>query len=336
MPGLPAALVRHRERLDEIGAVFAKYGFATWVQRGSGLISAPFMKGLVDRHVDPEIVAMSDGERLRRALTELGTTWIKFGQVLSLRPDVVGDDVAAELVKLQAAVAPDPPGVAQRLVERELGGSVSDLYRAFDPDPMASGSVAQVHKATLHDGTAVVVKVLHDGVEYRVLEDLELMEGIAAHLEHDDPELAQLRPTMIVGEFSQMLHDAIDLSQELRNLQHFALNFADEPDIVIPTPYPELSRRRVLTMSLISGTPFSDRARGRGDRMGRRGTRATRRRRLPRDDLPGFALSRRPPTGESLPSRRVAHRDPRFRRRRSHLFDAQTAARRPGDRRGNP
>ncbi len=260
MPGLPAALVRHRERLDEIGAVFAKYGFATWVQRGSGLISAPFMKGLVDRHVDPEIVAMSDGERLRRALTELGTTWIKFGQVLSLRPDVVGDDVAAELVKLQAAVAPDPPGVAQRLVERELGGSVSDLYRAFDPDPMASGSVAQVHKATLHDGTAVVVKVLHDGVEHRVLEDLELMEGIAAHLEQDDPELARLRPTMIVGEFSQMLHDAIDLSQELRNLQRFALNFADEPDIVIPTPYPELSRRRVLTMSLISGAPFSDRA----------------------------------------------------------------------------
>ena len=121
---------------------------------------------------------------------------------------------------------------------------MSDLYRAFEPEPMASGSVAQVHRATLRDGTAVAVKVLHDGVEYRVLEDLELMEGIAAYLEHEDPEIAQLRPTMIVGEFSQMLHDAIDLSQELRNLQRFAVNFADEPDIVIPTPYPELSRRR--------------------------------------------------------------------------------------------
>ena len=85
------------------------------------------------------------------------------------------------------------------------------------------------------------------------------MEGIATFLEHEDPELAQLRPTVIIGEFSQMLHDAIDLSQELRNLQRFALNFADEPDIVIPTPYPELSRRRVLTMSLISGAPFTDR-----------------------------------------------------------------------------
>ena len=243
---------------------------------------------------------MSDGERLRRALTELGTTWVKFGQVLSLRPDVVGDDVAAELVKLQAAVAPDPPGVAQRLVESELGGSVSDLYRAFDPDPTASGSVAQVHKATLHDGTAVVVKVLHDGVEYRVLEDLELMEGIAARLEQDDPELAHLRPTMIVGEFSQMLHDAIDLSQELRNLQRFALETS-------PTNPTSSSPRRIQAVAPTSPHHEPDLGRAvqrscgrRGDRMGRRGTRASRRRRLPRNDLPGLALSRHPQPGNLL------------------------------------
>ena len=260
MPGLPAALMRHRARLDEIAGVFAKYGFAAWVQRGSGLVSTRVMQGLVDRHVDPQIVSMSDGERLRRALTELGTTWVKFGQMLSLRPDVVGDDVAEELAKLQATVAPDPPGVAQALVERELGAAVSDFFGSFDPEPMASGSVAQVHRATLPDGTAVAVKVLHDGVEHRVLADLELMEAIAAYLESEDPGIAQLRPTVIVSEFSQMLHDAIDLSQELQNLQRFTLNFAHEPDIVIPRPYPELSRRRVLTMSLISGAPFADRA----------------------------------------------------------------------------
>jgi ubiquinone biosynthesis protein len=260
MPGLPAALVRHRARLDEIAGVFAKYGFAAWVQRGSGLVSTRVMQALVDRHVDPQVVAMSDGERLRLALTELGTAWIKFGQMLSLRPDVVGEDVAAELVKLQSTVAPDPPGVAQTLVERELGAPVAEVFGSFDAEPMASGSVAQVHRATLHDGTAVAVKVLHDGVERRVLADLDLMQVIAAYLEDEDPGIAQLRPTVIVSEFSQMLHDAIDLSQELQNLQRFTLNFADEPDIVIPTPYPELSRRRVLTMSLISGSPFADRA----------------------------------------------------------------------------
>ena len=260
MPGLPATLVRHRERLDEIGEILATYGFAAWVQRGSGLVSGRILQGLADHYVDADTLAMSDGERLRRALTELGTTWIKFGQMLSLRPDVVGTDVAAELTKLQANVPPDPPGVAQALVERELGDSVAQLYERFDAEPLASGSVAQVHRATLHDGTAVVVKVLHDGMEHRVLDDLELMDGIATFLEREDPELALLRPTVIVGEFSQMLHDAIDLSQELRNLQRFTLNFADERDIVIPTPYPELSRRRVLTMSLISGARFSDRA----------------------------------------------------------------------------
>ena len=260
MPGLPAALMRHRARLDEIAGVFAKYGFAAWVQRGSGLVSTRVMQGLVDRHVDPRIVSMSDGERLRRALTELGTTWVKFGQMLSLRPDVVGDDVAEELARLQATVAPDPPGVAQALVERELGAPVSDCFGSFDSEPMASGSVAQVHRATLPDGTAVAVKVLHDGVEHRVLADLELMEAIAAYLENEDPALAQLRPAVIVSEFSQMLHDAIDLSQELQNLQRFTVNFADEPDIVIPRPYPELSRRRVVTMSLIGGAPFADRA----------------------------------------------------------------------------
>ena len=149
-------------------------------------------------------------------------------------------------------VQADPPGVAQELVERELGAPVSELFDSFEPEPTASGSVAQVHRATLHDGSVVAVKVLHNGAELRVIEDLELMAAIATYLENEDPELAQLRPMAIVAEFSDMTHDAIDLSQELQNLQRFTLNFANEPDIVFPTPYPELSRRRVLTMSLLS------------------------------------------------------------------------------------
>jgi ubiquinone biosynthesis protein len=251
--------MRHRDRLNEVARVLGKYGFAAWVQRGSGLVGAGIAKELVERHVDPEITKMSAGERLRHALIELGTTWIKFGQMLSLRPDVVGDDVAEELAKLQATVPADAPGLAVTLVERELGAPVGELYGLFEPEPFASGSVAQVHRATLADGTAVAVKVLHDGVERRVVEDLELMQGIATYLEHEDAEIAQLRPTLLIAEFSQMMHDAIDLSQEMGNLQRFTINFADEPDIIFPTPYPELSRRRVLTMSMIAGAPFTDR-----------------------------------------------------------------------------
>ncbi len=260
MPELASAMVHHPDRLEQIARVFAKYGFAGWVQRGGGLLDTRVMKDLVERHAAPEVLAMSTGERLREALTELGTTWIKFGQMMSLRPDVVGGEVAEELTKLQATVPADPPGVAQAMVERELGAPVSELFASFEPEPMASGSVAQVHRATLDDGDAVVVKVLHDGAEHRVLQDLELITAIATYLQSEDPELAQLRPVTIVAEFSQMMHDAMDLAQELQNLQRFNLNFARESDIVFPTPYPELSRRRVLTMSLLSGARFADRA----------------------------------------------------------------------------
>ena len=156
-----------------------------------------------------------DGERLRGALTELGTTYIKFGQMLSLRPDLVGEDVANELSKLQATVPADPPGVAQRNAEAQLGRPVSELFGSFEAEPFASGSVAQVHRATLVDGTAVAVKVLHDGADVKVHEDLELMQAVAAYLENEDPELAQLRPTILVAEFAGMMTAAVDLREEL-------------------------------------------------------------------------------------------------------------------------
>ena len=260
MPGLTAAFLRHRDRINEVAEVLARYGFAAWVQRGGGLLENSAVTRVSNRVVDPEIAELSAGERLRRALIELGTTWIKFGQMLSLRPDVVGPDVADELAKLQASVPADPPGLAQALVERELGGPVGDLYGSFEAEPFASASLAQVHKATLKDGSKVAVKVLHDGVERRVLDDLDLMQAVAIYLEQKDTELAQLRPTLLIDEFSEMMHDAIDLSQELANLQRFTANFAEEPDVVIPAPYPELSRRRVLTMSMIAGSPFTGRA----------------------------------------------------------------------------
>jgi ubiquinone biosynthesis protein len=260
MPGLTATFLRHRDRMHEVADVLARYGFAAWVQRGGGLLEDSAVKRVSDRVVDPEIATLSAGERLRRALIELGTTWIKFGQMLSLRPDIVGADVADELTKLQASVPGDPQGLARVLVERELGGPVGDLYGSFEAEPFASASVAQVHKATLKDGTTVAVKVLHDGVERRVVEDLEVMQAAATYLEQKDAELAQLRPTLLIDEFSEMMHDAIDLSQELANLQRFTANFAEEPDVVIPTPFPALSRRRVLTMSMIAGSPFTDRA----------------------------------------------------------------------------
>ena len=259
MTDVTGTLLKHRKRLNEIAAALARHGLAAWAARGGGIAGLAPIETLVHRVVSEEDVSASDGERLRRALAELGTTAIKFGQMLSLRPDLVGQDIADELALLQAEVPADAPGVAVRTVEAQLGKPVAELYLSFDPEPFASGSVAQVHRATLTDGTPVAVKVVHDGADAKVREDLELMAAIAAFLQSEDAELAQLRPTILVAEFAGMMEAAIDLRQELANLHQFRLNFAQEPDVVIPEPYPERSGEKVLTMSMIVGHPFTDR-----------------------------------------------------------------------------
>ncbi len=259
MDELALAMVRHRDRLGEVAGVLAKFGFADLLGHHGIFDDLRPMGSVLSKISDQEIARMSDGERLRAALVELGTTWVKFGQMLSLRPDVVGADVARELEGLQAQVPADAPGVAHARVEAELGPT-DDLFGSFDVEPFASGSVAQVHHAVLKDGTAVVVKVLHDGATERVEGDLQLMVALARYLESKDAEIAQYRPTILVGEFQLMMRSAIDLRDEKDNLETFASNFAAETDVVIPRAYPEFSSRRVVTMSLVTGTGFSDRA----------------------------------------------------------------------------
>ena len=255
MDELTGTLARHRQRLGEIMTVLARYGLADWADR-EGIAGVK----LARRLADPALTRLSPGERMRGAAVELGTTFIKFGQMLSVRPDVVGTEVASELEKLQSSVPPDPPEAARRLVTEGLGRPLDEVFSTFEADAMGSGSVAQVHAATLRDGTDVVVKVMHAGMERRVAEDLELMRALAQHLEQQDPDLARYRPTTIVSEFDKMMRGAIDLGQESTNLQRFRVNFADEHDVVIPAPYPELSSRRVLTMRRLVGPPFADRA----------------------------------------------------------------------------
>ena len=260
MADVTGTLLKHRKRLNEIAAAMARHGLASWAARGGGIAGLAPIENLVHRVVSEEDISASDGERLRGALAELGTTAIKFGQMLSLRPDVVGKDIADELALLQAEVPADAPGVAVGTVEAQLGKPVTELYLSFDREPFASGSVAQVHRATLSDGTPVAVKVLHDRADAKVREDLELLEALAAFLESEDAEIARLRPTIIVAEFAAMMEAAIDLREELANLQRFRLNFADEPDVVIPEPFPEWSGEKVLTMAMMVGHPFTDRA----------------------------------------------------------------------------
>jgi ubiquinone biosynthesis protein len=157
---LAGVLFRHRERLKEIGNVLSRYGFARLADHAAEA-GVPSIAGrLVTRVADPALASLSAGQRLRGALSELGTTWIKLGQMLSLRPDLVGTDVAAELALLQADVPADPPGTAEQTIKTDLGRDVAEAFSSFEAAPMASASVAQAHRATLPDGTDVVVKVI--------------------------------------------------------------------------------------------------------------------------------------------------------------------------------
>jgi ubiquinone biosynthesis protein len=252
MDDLTETLLKHRDRLNEIVSVLGRYGLAAWASREGTIPGVRAAKHVADA----ELENLSPGQRLRGALTELGATGVKFGQMLSLRPDLVGPDVARELEGLQASVPADPADVVRPLVEHELGHPIAELFATFDGDAMGSGSIAQVHRATLDDGTTVAVKVLHAGVDRKVLADLDLLQALARFIEPRDPELARYRPTVLVDEFQKMMHASINLSQELANLQRFSANFADEPDVVIPTPFPERSSTRVVTMQLIEGRPF--------------------------------------------------------------------------------
>jgi ubiquinone biosynthesis protein len=260
MSEIAGTLLKHRRRLTEVARVLSRHGLATWAARAQGIAGIGPVEALVNSVVTPADIGASDGARLRAAFAELGTTFIKFGQMLSLRPDVVGQEIADELAELRASVPADAPGVAQKTVETQFGSPVSELFEWFEAEPFASGSIAQIHRAALRDGTAVAVKVMHERAGVTVREDLALMRAVAAYLEAEDPELALFRPTILVAEFAAMMGAAIDLRQELANLQRFRANFAGEPDVVIPAPRPELCGEKVLTMAMVSGCPFSDRA----------------------------------------------------------------------------
>jgi ubiquinone biosynthesis protein len=190
------------------------------------------------------------------ALSELGTTFIKLGQMLSTRDDLVEPAAIEELKKLQADTPPDPPDAVRATLEEELGQPVEELFRTFEFEPLGSASVGQVHAATLPDGTSVVVKVLHAGIEETVQLDLELMAQTAGLLDHQSD--LSFRPSDVVADFRRQLLRELDLQQEQRNLNRFITNFADYPAVKFPKPYPELSTSRVLTMDRLEGIGVSD------------------------------------------------------------------------------
>lgn len=204
-----------------------------------------------------EFLAPNFGARLRRTLDDLGPTFVKFGQVLSTRSDVLPDGVLLELQKLQDTAGPMPAGTAQEIIERELGAPVGEVFAAFDPVPLGSASIGQVHRAVLREGDVVAVKVQRPEAPGRVSADLELMREFASFIDRRFGQRILVDVSGLVAEFEGVVRREIDYRAEAENARRFAANFAGTP-VVIPGVYEELSTSRVLTEEFVEGTRFRD------------------------------------------------------------------------------
>ena len=235
-------LLRHR--LDAL-LLGTAYGRWLWLLR-------PFVPPA------PDEADLPRGKRLRLALQELGPIFVKFGQVLSTRRDLLPPDIADELARLRDQVAPFDGALARAEVERALGKPVAELYASFDETPLASASIAQVHAATLHDGREVVVKVLRPNVRAQIEADIELLRALAAVADRHHPAADKIRPQEVVSEIETTLHAELDLQREGANASLMRRLWADSPDLYVPEVHWPHSDETVLTMERVRGIGSDD------------------------------------------------------------------------------
>jgi ubiquinone biosynthesis protein len=206
------------------------------------------------------------GARIRGALEDLGPIFIKFGQILSTRRDLLPPDIALELARLQDQVPPFPGAQARRIIEAALGQPLAEAFAEFDETPLASASIAQVHVARMRDGSEVVVKVIRPGIERVIRDDIQLMYTIADLAERYIPDSRRLQPRQVIAEFEKTLHDELDLMRESANASQLKRNFKDSDILHIPEVHWPYVRRDVMVMERVYGIPISDieqlRARG--------------------------------------------------------------------------
>jgi len=235
-------------RLARIVAIGLRFGLHEFVPRFSRNL---LVRAFAGHKGEPR------GQRLREALETLGPIYVKFGQVLSTRRDLLPLDIADELARLQDRVPPFASDLAVAEVERSLGKPLDVLFSSFEKTPVASASIAQVHLATLHDGTEVAVKVLRPGVEAAIARDLELLETAAGLAERHLADGRRLKPREVVAEFARHLDEELDLMREAANASQLGRNFAGSPLLLVPAVYWDFCAQRVMVMERMHGTPIS-------------------------------------------------------------------------------
>ncbi len=207
---------------------------------------------------DTKLAKLSRGMRLRLALEELGPIFIKFGQLLSTRRDMIPPDIADELAFLQDQVAPFDGEVAKEIIEKSLGDKVENIFTNFSSEPLASASIAQVHIANLLSGEEIVIKVIRPGIEKIIQQDLALLHLLAAFIENYTKAGKRLRAKEVIRDYDYVIHDELNLLAEGANASQLTKNFENNPILYIPKIYWDFTRQNILVMERIHGIPVSN------------------------------------------------------------------------------
>ncbi len=249
---------RHLNRYRQILHILFKYGFGDildilkieqYIEVGLQMISKKRRE---------QIEKLTRPERVRLAIEELGPTFIKLGQIMSTRPDVLPPDYIRELSKLQDEVPPFPYEEAREIIKEELGKEPDELFEFIEETPVAAASIGQVHRARLKSGDDVILKVQRPKIHKTIEIDLEILMHLAGLMEHHIEEMGTHRPTRIVDEFAHTLEREINYSIEASHIERFAHNFKDDPKIYVPKVYRKLTTERILTMEYIDGIKASN------------------------------------------------------------------------------
>ena len=259
--GLIGRAIDRMTRYSEIMSVLIRYGFSDLVRKTDLSIYRRLRRG--SRHAFRSRRFLSRPERMRMALEELGPAFVKIGQLLSHRPDLLPPDWILEFEKLRNRVTPADPAVIRTVVEEELGSSPGELFASFDPAPVASASIAQVHRAVLkgegdNEGRVVAVKVQRPGIRRIIETDLAILRDILRLASRRIPSLEVFHPLEAVRELEGAILRELDFRYEADNLRAFRRNFADDPYITAPEPISAYSGERILTMEYIDGIPVGD------------------------------------------------------------------------------
>lgn len=244
---------RNIKRLRHIVGVLLKYGFRPLIDRLRLMRLLSIPARITGRRKVRVHESLTEAVRLRLVLEELGPTFIKVGQLLSTRPDILPDEYLTELLKLQDSIPPVPFSEALLVLEAELGKPWKEFFRSIEKEPLAAASIAQVHRAVTIDGRDVVIKIQRPGVEETIATDISILKYMAGLLVSRVPESRPYDPVGLMDELAAIIAKELNFNLEASFTERFRENFADDPRVVVPAVYWQLSARRVLTMDCIRG-----------------------------------------------------------------------------------